>query len=63
MPEDVYIRLREFLDSLPGGFPASESGVEIEILKRYFTPEEAELAMNLQRIPEHVRHRRAGRDG
>jgi len=52
MPEDVYTRLREFLDRLPGGFPATENGVEIELLKRYFTPEEAELAMSLQRIPE-----------
>jgi len=52
MPEDVYIRLREFLDRLPGGYPATDSGVEIELLKRYFTPEEAELAMSLQRIPE-----------
>jgi len=52
MAEDVYVRLREFLDGLPGGFPATDSGVEIKLLERYFTPEEAELAMGLNRFPE-----------
>jgi Fe-S-cluster-containing hydrogenase component 2 len=41
---EVYSRLREHLDRLPSGFPATESGVEIRILKKLFTPEEAELA-------------------
>lgn len=41
---DSYARLREHLDSLPAGFPPTESGVELRILKRLFTPEEAELA-------------------
>jgi H+/Na+-translocating ferredoxin:NAD+ oxidoreductase subunit B len=45
---DVYEALREHLDSLPAGFPATESGVEIRILKRLFTPEEAELARHLR---------------
>ena len=54
MPDEVYQRLREFLDGLPGGFPATESGVEIKLLKRYFTPEEAELVMRLQPYPEPV---------
>ena len=44
---DVYTRLREHLDSLPSGFPSTESGVELRILKRLFTPDEAELALNL----------------
>lgn len=54
MSEDVYLRLREFLHSLPGGYPETESGVEIEILKKYFTPEEAEMATRLTLIPEAV---------
>jgi ferredoxin len=41
---DVYTRLREHLDSLPAGFPATESGVELRILKRLFSSDEAELA-------------------
>ncbi|MBC7230372.1 MAG: 4Fe-4S binding protein [Actinobacteria bacterium] len=52
MGDDVYHRLREFLDRLPLGFPATASGVEIEILKRLFTPEEAETAMLLSPLPE-----------
>ena len=52
MSDDVYLRLRDFLDKLPGGFPATESGVEIKLLKRYFTPEEAEMELHLQLFPE-----------
>ncbi len=45
--KDVYQRLREHLDRLPGGFPATETGVEIRILQRLFNPDEAELAQKL----------------
>ncbi len=41
---DIYERLREHLDGLPGGFPATESEVHLRILRRLFTPEEAEIA-------------------
>jgi ferredoxin len=44
---DVYTRLREHLDRLPAGFPATESGVELRILKRLFTADEADLALNV----------------
>ena len=49
---DVYERLAKHLDKLPGGFPATESGVELRILKRLFSPAEAELAVCLNMIPE-----------
>ncbi|RJP30867.1 MAG: 4Fe-4S ferredoxin [Actinobacteria bacterium] len=52
MAEDVYLRLRDFLDKLPGGFPTTENGVELKLLKRYFTPEEAEMELHLQLFPE-----------
>lgn len=45
---DVFNRLRDFLDGIPNGFPASESGIEIKILKHIFTEEEAELFMKLK---------------
>ncbi len=51
---DIYHKLAKFLDSLPGGFPSTESGVEIRILKKLFTPEEAELAMKLSLLPEDI---------
>jgi ferredoxin len=45
---------------MPVGFPATASGVEIRILERLFTPEEAEVALQLSAIPEpaSVVHRR-----
>jgi Na+-translocating ferredoxin:NAD+ oxidoreductase subunit B len=46
--KDAYQALREHLDNLPAGFPATESGVEIRILKRLFTSEEAKLAVHLR---------------
>jgi Na+-translocating ferredoxin:NAD+ oxidoreductase RNF subunit RnfB/DNA-binding Lrp family transcriptional regulator len=59
---DVYQRLAQHLDNLPAGFPSTESGVELRILKRLFTPEDAELARHLTLIPEEPRviARRAG---
>ena len=41
---DVYKRLAEHLNHLPTGFPPTDSGVELRILKRLFTPEEAAIA-------------------
>ncbi|MCK4900320.1 MAG: hypothetical protein KAS38_16185, partial [Anaerolineales bacterium] len=55
MNEDVYQKLAKFLDSLPNAFPSSESGVELRILKRLFTPEEAELFLHLTLIAEEPR--------
>ncbi|MEW5908712.1 MAG: 4Fe-4S binding protein [Thermodesulfobacteriota bacterium] len=52
MEKNVYFRLAEHLDNLPGGFPSTESGVEQRILRRLFTSEEAEMATFLTLIPE-----------
>lgn len=52
MPEDVYQRLARFLDHLPGGYPATESGVELRILRRLFDEEQAALAVHLTTRPE-----------
>ena len=49
---DIYKQLATFLDHLPAGYPSTESGVELRILKRLFTPQEAEVAMTLTMIPE-----------
>lgn len=60
---DVYAQLRTNLDAMPVAFPQSESGIEIDILKRFFTEEEARIALNLSMLPESARriHRRAQR--
>ena len=52
MSEEIYKKLRERLDKLQGPFPATDSGVEIKILKKLFTPEEAEIVINLSHLPE-----------
>ncbi len=55
MVQDVYQKLAHHLDNLPGGFPSTDSGVELRILRRLFTPEEAEFALHLTLIPEEPR--------
>jgi len=55
MATDVYERLAKHLDNLPAGFPRTESGVEMRILRRLFTPADAELAVHLTLIPEEPR--------
>jgi len=52
---EIYERLREFIDSVtPWGFPKSKTGVEIKILKKLFTPEQAETVIHLKPTPESV---------
>jgi len=55
MATDVYERLAQHLDNLPAGYPRTESGVEMRILQRLFTPEDAELAVHLSLILEEPR--------
>ena len=55
MESDVYQKLRSFLDSLPTGFPETPSGVELKILKKLFTPEQAALTIQLRNSPETVK--------
>ena len=50
---NAYERLREKIDqSIPITTPATASKVEIEILKRIITPDEAEIACQLSGLPE-----------
>ncbi|OFW60836.1 MAG: 4Fe-4S ferredoxin [Candidatus Solincola sediminis] len=48
MNEDVYSRLAKVLDTLPNGFPSTESGVEIKLLKKIFMPEEAGIFCDMR---------------
>ncbi len=50
--EEVYTRLAKRLDSLPNGYPQTDSGVELRILKKIFSTDEAEMALKLSPIPE-----------
>ncbi|MFH1034113.1 MAG: 4Fe-4S binding protein [Pseudomonadota bacterium] len=62
MAQDIYQKLAHHLDSLPGGYPATASGVELRILRRLFREDEAELALKVTLIPEQAKviARRAG---
>lgn len=52
MTDNAYRRLANHLDKLPGGYPSTESGVELRILKRLFTEDQARLAVHLTMKPE-----------
>ena len=62
MNESVYRKLAEHLDKLPGGFEPSETGADIQLLMRLFTPEQAELAtyLSLDREDAHAISIKAG---
>ncbi|MFN3534306.1 MAG: 4Fe-4S ferredoxin, partial [Desulfatiglandales bacterium] len=57
---DIYERLAERLDHYAVGFPRTSSGIELRILKRLFTPQEAELYLQLTltlETPERIAQR------
>lgn len=51
---DVYKRLADRLDQFPNGFPSADDGVELQLLRKIFSPEEAEMALNLRPVRETV---------
>ncbi|MCP4133771.1 MAG: 4Fe-4S dicluster domain-containing protein [bacterium] len=52
MNEDLYIQLREHLDKMPAGFPKTKSGAELKLLKRFYTTEQAQIALQIQPAPQ-----------
>ena len=48
MSDSIFKKLAAILDTLPPGFPATESGVEIRMLKKIFRPDQAELFCDLR---------------
>ncbi len=51
---DLYVRLAKHLDKLSVAFPYTDSGLEIEILRSWFSPREAEIALQMKGFPEPV---------
>ena len=64
MSHDAYRKLAQKLDAIPNGFPQTESGVELKLLAKICTPEEAALASEMQLVPESAARiaQRTGRD-
>jgi electron transport complex protein RnfB len=62
--DSVYRRLAERLNEIPNGFPATASGVELELLAKVFTEDEARIAgvMRLGAEPVSAIAERAGVD-
>ncbi len=52
MNASIYEKLREQLDQYSVGFPATQSGIEIKILKRLFTEEEAGMYLDMSMMLE-----------
>jgi ferredoxin len=50
--KDIYEQLADFVDHLPAGYPQTESGVDLRILRKLFTQEDAELFMHLTLLEE-----------
>ena len=50
--KNVYERLRERLDQMSVGFPATDSQIEIRLLKWLFSEKEAELFLDLSPVLE-----------
>ncbi len=49
---DIYAELARHLDTFPAGYPPTDSGVELRILKRLFTEKEAAITLGMTMIPE-----------
>ena len=43
----IYRSLQKHLDKMPVGYPATKTGVELDLLQRIFTPEQAGVALHL----------------
>jgi ferredoxin len=50
--QEIYNRLAQRLDAIPNGFPPTDSGVELKILEKIFTPQEAGLASHMRLTAE-----------
>lgn len=52
MNTSIYEKLREQLDQYSVGYPTTQSGIEIKILKKLFTQEEAEMYLDMTMMLE-----------
>lgn len=52
---EIYKKLQNHLDKQPIGYPATESGIELRVLRHLFSPEEAKIASEMNYIPEPVK--------
>ena len=62
--KEIYRDLQQHLDNMPIGFPATESGIELKVLKHLFNHEQAKIATKLNYMPEPLKtiYRRVDRE-
>lgn len=53
--KDIYERLRDRLEMMATGYPATDNGVEVKILRKLFSEEDADLFLKMDKRPETVR--------
>ncbi len=54
METSVYRKLQRHLDTFPIGFPETQTGVDLRVLKYFFTEKEAEIALHLSILPRSI---------
>lgn len=52
MNDKIYEELSQHLDKMPAGFAKTKSGAELKLLKKFYTPEQAKIALQLSPKPE-----------
>ena len=64
MEDSVYQKLREQLDQYSVGFPTTHSGIEMKILRKLFTEDEAGIFLDMSLLLEESASvaKRSGRD-
>ncbi|MEN8245847.1 MAG: 4Fe-4S binding protein [Thermodesulfobacteriota bacterium] len=51
---DIFQKLAKHLNGLPVPFPITENGLELEVLRKWFRREHAEIALKMKGVPERV---------
>jgi H+/Na+-translocating ferredoxin:NAD+ oxidoreductase subunit B len=52
MIDKIYLELAKHLDNMPAGFPKTRSGAELKLLQKFYTPEQARIAIHISPQPE-----------
>ena len=45
---DIYVKLRDRMNSIAFGYGPTKSGAEFALLKRFFTPEDAAYVLEME---------------
>jgi electron transport complex protein RnfB len=54
--DPIYRKLAERLDEIPNGYPRTESGVELKLLAKLFSPLQASIAASMSLEPQSIPH-------